>query len=295
MGPRKTANYLFNLIFMSRLRNKAITFVLVEGRTDEALWWEFAAKDNCRLERVDGKGNLLSLLDSSRLHGTRGLAAIVDADYSLILQSDELDRQDLLYDDSCPDSEMMLLDSPALAKILRNHLTQLEITDVHAFAETLRYEALKLAEEMGLFRCLNARHNYGINFKTFNLKEAIDVETLWFDRDWAARRLCENMQELQGEQLIVELKALRNEFPPGNALLCNGHDAVYIIALILPSLFKREFGVPLKDSIRVALASATLSASLRTAYEFSYFSQTSLFDSVRAWEAVNGPFRIIRD
>lgn len=280
---------------MSRMRNKALAFVLVEGRTDEALWWDFTVENNCRLERVNGKQNLLSLLDSSMFRDIRGLAAIVDADYNLILRSDELDRQNLLYDNTCPDSEIMLLDSPALAKILRNHLTQVEIEEVHAFAEKLRHEALKLAEEIGLFRCLNAKHNYGINFKEFNLKDVIDVETLEFDRSWAARRLCENIRELQSDRLIAEVKALRNKFPNGSIKLCNGHDAVYIIALIFPSLFEREFGVPLRDTTRLALASTTLSASLRTAYEFDYFVQTSLFDEVRAWEAVNAPFRIIRD
>ena len=291
-GLECTAYEIVSEFILARNTNKSQTFVIVEGRTDRALWVEYMTA--CALFPARGKNIIIDALKYRMLRGLPGIAGIVDLDYWLICQSDELDTENLLYDDCCPDMELILLSSPALKKVLRNTFHDYEVENIHRFAEKLKKEALRLAIEFGYFRLLNHNQDYGLGLNEIPFDQVIDNDTLEFDREWGAKRLAEDKREISSEELLQEVDELREKYPPDNIQLCRGKDVISIMAYILPTLFKSEFGEDLSQSTET-FHEKELSKNLRMAYEFGYFKETSLFSCIRKWESNNVPFRIIQN
>ena len=286
-------NEMVNEYRLARGSLKGKSFVMVEGTTDRAMLREYMAAKDCYLVYADGKANIVDALRTPVLCGLRGIAGIVDSDYWLITQSNELRTENLLYDDCCPDMESILLDSPALRKVLRHSINAEDIEWLHEFADKLKREAQRLAMEFGYFRLLNHLNDYGLRCNAIRIEEVIDIDTLQLDCEWIAKRLSEDAA-ISSEELLNEVLALKTDYPPGNVQLCRGKDVVAIMTYILPILFESEFG---EDLSRVAIAAFRpkgLSKDLRMAYEYGYFRETSLYSCIRKWESDNRPFRIIK-
>ena len=272
------------------------TLVMVEGPTDEVLWTGY--KKDCELlPAPEGKGKdyIIEVLKIARLLNRLGIAAIVDADYWLITQSNELQIANLLYDGCCPDVELILLNSPALEKALLNIPYFYNKTkQIHEFAEKLKEESLRLAAELGYFRLLNHIEDYGISFKEIDydefIKNTLESNREW--RKWFAKRLTEHKPWLSSEALLKEIEELREKYPQEeyNIQLCRGKDVINIMVYILPILFKSQFG----DDLPQSILNMELTAYLRMSYEYGDFEKTSLFSSIREWESNNTPYRIIR-
>ena len=100
MLPEMTAHEIANEIgirqIQSRIYGEGETFVMVEGKTDQVLWEEFRAKEDCTLYPAKGKDKIIAALEISKSRGYRGIAGIVDLDYWLITESDELATDNLL-------------------------------------------------------------------------------------------------------------------------------------------------------------------------------------------------------
>lgn len=286
--PECTPSEIVSELIIVRMMDKRKTFVMVEGKTDRALWTEYMT--DCALFPTRGKDVILDALKTPMLRGLSGIAAIVDSDYWLICQADELSTDNLLYDDCCPDMESILLNSPALKKTLRHAFYDYESEQIHEFAEKLKEESLRLAAELGYFRLLNYIEDYGLKFKEIHFEEFIDG--LKLDRDWIARRLAENERGISSEALLQEIEELRKEYPQEeyNIQLCRGKDVLDIMAVILSPLFKSQFG----DDLPQSILNMELTGNLRMSYEYGYFEKTSLFSSIREWESDNSPYRIIR-
>ena len=218
MQPEMTAQEIANEIgarqIHSRIYGEGETFVMVEGKTDLVLWEEFRAKDDCTLYPTQGKDKIIDALQVTRKRELKGIAGIIDADYWLITDADELGAENLLYDDCCPDMESILLCSPALKKVLRHTLDDLDIDDIHDFADSLKESSLRLAMEFGYFRLLNQLRDYGLHCNSIYLADVIDLDRLELDRDWVALRLAENCDAVTSEQLLEETVELREKCPP---------------------------------------------------------------------------------
>ena len=290
--PECTSREIVSELIIVRMMDKRKTFVMVEGKTDRALWVEYMT--DCALFPTKGKDVIIDALKSYGLRGLSGIAAIVDSDYWLICQADELSTDNLLYDDCCPDMELILLNSPALKKTLRHTFSGYETEQIHEFAEKLKEEALRLAAELGYFRLLNHIEDYSLNFKVYRLEDFIDKSkgALELDREQVAKRLAENKRGIESEDLLQGIEELRKEYPQEEYTiqLCRGKDVLDIMAVILSTLFKSQFGEDLPQSI----LNMELTGNLRMSYERGYFEKTSLFSRIRKWELANKPFCIIR-
>ena len=299
MLPEMTAHEIANEIgarqIQSRIYGEGETFALVEGKTDEVLWEEFRSRKDCTLYPAQGKDKIIAALQVSRKRGLRGVAGIVDADYWLITEADELRTENLLYDDCCPDMESIQLCSPALRKVFRNNLYNYEVEQVHELAEKVTGEAQRLAVDFGYFRLLNHVKDYGLRCNAIRFEDVLDSDTLELDQELVASRLTGDKPGLTGEDLLQQIDELREQYPPDNPQLCRGKDVVAILAYLLPTRFKTEFGEDLPGDTRAALNDKALSIRLRSAYDSEYFQQTSLFNCIRQWESDNTPYRIIRD
>ena len=295
MTPHEIANEISLRQIHSRIYGEGETFVMVEGKTDQVLWEEFRAKEDCTLYPTQGKGKILAALQVTKHRNMRGVAGIVDADYWLITEADELSNENMLFDDCCPDMEMILLRSDALRKVLRHELENAESDDAHAFADALTRDSHRLAAEVGYFRLLNECNNYGLNFKSLMIADFVDGDPPQLDCEWLARRLAENRSDISSEQLLNEAASLREAYPPDNIKLCRGKDVIAIIASILSALYEAYFNEELPDSAQALTQAKQLAKELSKAYEYIYFQNTSLFQRIRSWENNNSPFRIIRD
>ena len=294
MMPHEIANEIGVRQIQSRIYGEGETFVMVEGKTDEVLWEEFRSREDCTIYPVNGKDRVVAALDIVNKRDSRAVAGIVDADYWLITEADELGADNLLYDDRCPDIETLLLSSPALKKVLRNELYNCDIEKIHELADRLKSEGLRLAMEYGYFRLLNHLNCYGLKCNAIALAEVIDIDSLELDRKLVASRLTGDKPGLASDELLRQVEELRQRYPPDNLQLCRGKDVVAIMAHILPSLFRTKFGEDLPPDAERAFGEKALSTRLRSAYEFGYFKQTSLFDCIQHWETKNCPYKILK-
>ena len=306
MQPEMTAHEIANEIgvrqIQSRVYGEGETFVMVEGKTDEVLWEEFRSREGCTLYPAQGKDKIIAALEVTMKRRMNGIAGIVDADYWLITEADELGTENLLYDRCFPDMESLLLNSDALKKLLRNHLYRfdIEIEKVHDFAEKLRTEAQRLASEFGYFRLVNYVGDYGVSFKEIWKKYRhgdfilMRENTQEFNREDFCVKLKEICPHVSGFDLLTEVEQFSQQYPPGEIQLCQGHDFVATLAYLLPILFKFEFNEDLSESMKIAFEDRLLSASLRSAYDYGYFRETALFDCIQEWEDKNSPYRILK-
>ncbi|MCY4019236.1 MAG: DUF4435 domain-containing protein [Chloroflexi bacterium] len=297
MLPEMTAHEIANEIgarqIYSRIYGEGETFVMVEGKTDQVLWEEFRSREDCTLYPAKGNDKIIAALEVAKKRDMRGISGIVDGDYWLITDADELGTDNLLYDDCCPDMESILLESPALRKVLRHSINADDMQQLHEFADKLKCEAQRLAAEFGYFRLLNHLNDYGLRCNSIPFHEIIDRDTLELDRDLVASRLAGDQPGLTSEEMLRQVDELRKQYPPGDAQLCRGKDVIGIMAFILPILFKSEFGDDLSALTTASVQDKGLSKDLRLAYEFGYFKGTSLFNCIQKWECENQPFKIL--
>lgn len=276
------------------------SFVIVEGKTDRALWTEYRDDENCFVFPVEDSENrnnkaivVKALLDSQQAD-ISGIAGIVDGDYWLITQANELNTENLLFDMCWPDLESILLNSRALRKVLRHSVDTDDIERLHVFADKLRAESQRIAAEFGYFRVLSLLKGYKLQCNRIRLKQVICLTALELDSKWIARRLAEDLSGITGEQLLREVSELRNQYTSENTKLCRGKDVIDTMVHILPTLFEAEFDETLSNQARASFHAKGLARYLRMSYEFGYFKATSLHSCIRNWESANTPYKILK-
>lgn len=297
--------------YMWRDKNK--TFVVVEGITDIEFWDGLCSRKCCRLWPACGKSEITDALSFYELLNAPGLAGIVDADYWLVRQVDELNTENLLYDSRYTDLEMILLkssDSSALTNLFLNTFTDYGPKQVREWTLSILNIAQRLGAEFGYFRWLNdCNQDYRINFEAFEYEhqpgfinfaetDFIDIDTLELRREWTARRLAESSSEqIDYENLLYKTAALRKKRPPNGKegiLLCRGKDVISIITFVLPRLYRSHFGTELPSSAKKIAKETTLAKELRKAYRAIYFKDTTLRSRIRSWEKTNCPYKILK-
>ena len=295
MTPHEIANEIYARQIHCRIYGEGETFVMVEGKTDEVLWEEYRSRDDCTLYPAYGKDRIIDALQVANRRDMRGVAGIVDADYWLITEADELGTENLLYDDCCPDMESILLSSPVLDKLLRNNLFSFEIDDIRLFVAKLKENAYRLAAEFGYFRLLNEIRCYGLTCNAIPLADVIEVNSLEFDARQVAARLTGGRTDITGDDLLQQVDQLRQRYSPDGPQLCRGKDIVAIIAHILPTLFEAQFEADLPPDSLLAFNEKALGINLRSAYDSRYFKMTSLFGCIRNWESDNPCYKILAE
>ena len=281
---------------MFRSRYPWHSLVLVEGQTDEALWTEYKA-ERCSLIPAGNKEKAVKALEITNAKTSlKGVAAIVDPDFWLVEQTDRLDADNLLYDNS-PDMEMMMLNSPALEKVLRHTFVNIETDQIHQFANSLRTETLRLALEFGYFRLLDFRHReYNLMLRRVSDKFAdfIDEKTFQFRiRDVAAKLLEEN-SALTVSELLQQVEALKGQISLEIAV-CRGKDAIAVMSCLLPVHFSRTFNRDLSQKARKQTTGNELTRTLRMAFEYAHFLVTQLHRRIRDWESTHRPYKILAE
>ena len=258
---------------------------MVEGSDDFRVWAKFKA-DKCLLVITNGKEKLVAKLRffNSRYPHWRNIAAIVDPDFWLLEDANELRTENLLYDDM-PSLELTLIMSPALETVLLNTLP----VDVTAsYGIKLRDTAQRLATEYGYYRLLDYRHrHYNLSFNQVSFDVVINRETLDLDEGTIAESLV-TYSALSASQLLDHISELRRLVEP-DIRLCRGHDVLDIIACLI------ALDSDLSGKAKIQTQSGELSRALRLAYEFVHFIKTALHRRIRDWESTHRPYRILAE
>jgi hypothetical protein len=130
------------------------------------------------------------------------------------------------------------------------------------------------------------------SYRQSDLFVAIDRETLKLDdaKMITAVKDISTKHDLDEEDLLKSMRELAN--PNHDSWnVCCGHDLVCILSIG----FRRALGRQKDIDLKIGLQHVTpelLERFLRSAYETTYFSDTQLYKSLRAWEKANPPYQV---
>jgi hypothetical protein len=264
---------------------REITFLLVEGESDQSALTRFLIEACCEILVCHRKSNVLravSLLDSDK---EEGFLAIVDADF------DHVERR-LSSSVNCiltefHDLEVMLLSSSAFDRILMELGSQTKLRDFQeASGRPIRESLFDAAAPLGLLRLANEREIWGLKFDGFQYARRIDVNSLVVDIEHVIVALVQRSGcGIKADQVKDGYKAIA-ETSLDRLQICCGHDVVDVLSVALRNLV----GTCDVCDVRPEL----LERELRLAFDFEDFSSTGLYASIRQWETRNPSFLVLR-
>ena len=280
--PQQRPEIIANRVRMKRQRYHKAVFLLVEGDDDKKLYERFFDSARCRIQTAYGRPNVEAALTILEADSTwdRRVLGIVDADFD-ILEGRAADRHNLLRTDT-HDAETMMLKSPALEHVLREHGDEDAITKLEAATgQTLREHLLNLARVFGALRWIATRKKLGLRFEDLRFARVIDKKTWTLIRDKVVDELQSHSQAgvLDADALNGDAEeVLSSEVDLWQ--LCCGHDMVAILAIGLQNVLGKRNPAEVKARV--------LEKDLRLAYETVYFASTELCRALRRWERHNG-------
>lgn len=168
---------------------------------------------------------------------------------------DEIVHSPNLFITDSHDIETMMLASPALDKILVEWGSENKIGNfVQQYEKDVRQILLDIGQPIGYLRLVSIRKNLSLKFEGIQFSKFIDRDAAQADHD------------------------------PWD--VCSGHDLICILSFSLV----RTLGSNQDQDVKPEL----LEKILRVAYEYSYFVETKLYESLNHWEISNPSFPILR-
>lgn len=261
------------------------TFLLVEGSSDKILYQRFVDKDACQLVCVSGKPSsklrIISVLKILSESSFQGVLAIVDADFER-LETSPHNNLNLLRTDS-HDLETMLLDSPALDKVIAEFGSQEKIAK---FNRDVRTALLEAGMSVGYLLWVSQRDGLNLTFDGITFSKFVDEQTLQIDELKLIREVKNKSQalSLKDEDLQQRIMSQRSN-SHDRWQVCCGHHLVEILSLGLRKAIGSNKAADVEPH--------SLERNLRLAYEEVYFRKTGLYSDLRTWESNNPPFHVL--
>jgi len=271
-----------------RLRRTSFSgsFLLVEGGTDKTFYERFIDKVACQVVTTSGKPSskqrAIEILKILNKENFQRILAIVDADFDRLEGLPNIPN--LIFTDT-HDLETMLIQSPALDKVLAEVGSEEKITK---FGKDIRSVLLQSGKPIGYLLWISQIHELNLTFAGIKFSKFIDEQTLQIDE-------IKLIQEVKNKSEAHTLKAeilqqhianqKRNDHDPYQ--VCCGHHLVQILSFGLCKAIGSAKPSDVESSI--------LERSLRLAYEEAYFYKTQIYLSIRQWESVNLPFRVLKN
>lgn len=263
------------------------SFLLVEGGTDKKFYERFIDKVVCQVVTTSGKPSskqrAIEILEILNKENFQGILAIVDADFDRLKGLPNIPN--LILTDT-HDLETILIQSPALNKVLAEIGSEDKITQLH---QDVRSVLLTAGKPIGYLLWISQLRGLKLTFSSIEFSDFIDKRTLKVDETKLIQEVKKKSQahaikdeELQ--QLMINQQNIDHDLWQ----VCCGHHLVQILSLGL----RTAIGSVKKSS---DVESSVLERSLRIAYEEAYFHKTQIYLSIRQWESVNRPFRVLKN
>lgn len=271
-----------NAMRMRRSSRPTLAFLLVEGDTDRRLMEKFVDATRCAIEVGNGRAFVLAVLEEVAQTVTPGVLALIDADF------DRLDGApqpaNVVWTDT-HDIETLLLRSPALDALLREHGSDTKRAHCEQQHGPIRHTLLRAGRTLGYLRWHSLRTNLSLRFEGIDVSRFVD-DQLTVDASATIRYVLQhsNKQQLKVVELGIAVDTLTApEHDPWN--VCCGHDLVAILSHAL----RKAIGTRNTNDAKPEV----LEMGLRLAFERRHFEQTTAYADIRAWETVNPPFVIL--
>lgn len=260
-------------------------FLIVEGEiADLRVYGCFIDPKSCQIFPAHRKENALRALEILENDDFTGVLAIVDADFWR-LEGEEPASPNLFITDG-HDLEVMMLNSPALEKLLGEFGSP---DKLYKFAQnrgsTVRQVLLDSGQPLGYLRWISGRQGSSLTFEEIVFSRFIDQASLALDVVSMIRTVKNKSgrHDLSEEELKDAIEQVADAVhDPWD--VCCGHDLVCILSIGL----RRTLGSNQAGEVKPEL----LEKFLRVGYEAVFFFETELFQSLKAWEVANQPFRI---
>ena len=278
-----TPNFIANQIRLLRDRSQytGYSFLIAEGDTDARVWKNLVDSTKCRVENAHNKNNAVAVLNILEQGNFAGVLAIVDADFDILEGSVPL-SPNLLFTDT-HDLETMLLNSPALEKVLSEHGSEAKINN---FAKDIRQTLLKSAKIVGYLRWASLKFNYCLKFEGLAFNKFVDNETLALNESKLLQTVKNNSQKpgLDEQEMRANMDSLKTD-TQDMWYVCCGHDMVDILSNALCKALGSCNSKQVDPNV--------LEINLRLAYESAHFRLTKLYIAIQTWEQTNQPFEVL--
>lgn len=253
--------------------NKKITFILVEGITDERLYRKLFNLDHCKVEWIPGGNSKLEqcVIDLLPFHSFN--IGIRDADF-LHLNKVAYTNQNIFLTD-LHDTEMSIIsEKEVFSAIVHEYFPYLSKQE-HL---KVRTDIFKITENLSLRKWLNEKESLGISFKKNEFQDLIIIENLTIDFEQYLIRLNSKLEK--NGKLSIEFPSEQIEQIKSNNLdyfqLTNGHD------------FTKAFAEYVrKKGNKKDLKPEDLESLYRTNYTVKHFCKTKLYDKILIWQNTN--------
>jgi hypothetical protein len=294
-----------------RMRRDAFsgTFLIVEGSTDGKLYKNIIDAEKCEisvasnddLEKIEddeencqdneedeqnlqrgAKHNVKQALEILEKENFTGVLAIVDADFSRL--DGDLPNSPNLHLTDYHDLEIMLLNSPALDKVMRELGSKEKISN---FGKDILTTLLEAGENIGYLRWTSLKFNFNLKFKKLSFSKFIDTKTLTIDISILIKVVKDHSkkQKLPDKDIKSKLETLKKYDSHDLLQVCCGHDLIRILSIALCKTWGTQNNNDVKPE--------KLEMNLRLAYEASYFQTTQLYKSIQEWEKNNQPYQVL--
>src|SRR4028119_78327 len=275
-----TPDRIANKIRLLRTQHPG-SFLIAEGDTDARVWKNLVDSTKCRVENASNKDNAVKVLNILEKDNFAGVLAVVDADFD-ILEETVLLSQNLLLTDT-HDLETMLLKSPALEKVLREHGSTEKI---ERFPQDIRQTLLESAKIIGYLRWASLKFKYGLKFEGLAFNKFVDDRTLILDESKLIQTVKNHSQKpgLDEQEIRGNMDSLKTDTQDMWHVCC-GHDMISILSI--------AFGKALASFNSQTANPNVLEQYLRVAYESAHFRETKLYRYIQRWEQTNKPFDVL--
>ncbi|MBL1211645.1 DUF4435 domain-containing protein [Geminocystis sp. GBBB08] len=254
-------------------------FILVEGDSDKKLYQNFIDESNCRFQICKGKPSskqrVIQVLDILNKHEIKGIIGIVDADFDH-LENTKYNHNNLFLTDY-HDLEMMLINSPALDKLLIEFASEDKLKKLKL---DMRQVLLNLSYELGYLRWISKCEQLNLTFNNLDYTKLLDIKRLTTDLDKLIQTVINKTQNysISKEDLLNKINIKKSDILCKYQICC-GHDMIEILSILL----RKTIGSNNANEV----SKDHLERSLRLAYEKVYFKETNLYVQIIEWQKNN--------
>lgn len=261
------------------------TFLLVEGTSDKKFYGRFMNEETCLVIPLSGKPSskvrVIQVLEILNKSSFEGVLAIVDADFDNLELSVE-NNSNLLRTDT-HDLETMLLQSPALDKVVREFGSEDKITK---FNQDIREVLLEAGILVGYLRWISQTDKLNLTFNSIVFAKFINEKTLQIEKLKLIQEVKNKSQALSLKDKDLQQKLINKKDSNHDPWqVCCGHDLVGILSIGLRKIIGSNKAKEVEADI--------LERNLRLAYEEIYFFDTQLYANIQTWQNNHQPFKIL--
>jgi len=267
------------------------SFLIVEGDDDARVYGQFVAKNQCIIQVAHFKDVAVGAILELDKTNTKGVLAIVDADYERI-EGNVPASQNILFTDT-HDLETMILSSSALDKVVIDFSPSTSLQMIEELTTNIRNTLLRIGTEIGYYRWVNFRSKLFLSFKDLPYDIFLLKDSLVVDQERLFQILTTGRNKSLYLNDISKEIAVMSATNPDPWEVSQGHDLVNLLRIVLPHYVSVMFNSSKALVAQKKARGFRFSDALLAEYEEALFAQTRLHSLIKDWEVKNTPYLIL--